>query len=237
MIREDADLMLEPSSLLRPLPKIPSLRQRALEEIRDSIVTGRLPAGLLVSEQVLAAQAGISRTPVREALLQLADEGLVEFERNAGVRITRIDEEHLTNLFQLRACIEGFCAHHSALRPDREALAEELHGMLAEQRQIIAAADYVRWIKANMEFHMRLVQQAGNQLMIEALEKLRSHTMRIGYQVNEQHASRMLQSEQEHRRIVDFIAAGEAEKARDAVTKHMTFTTDLMHRLLAISAS
>src|SRR5690606_29684357 len=114
-----------------------SLRERAIVSIRDAIICGRLAPGVLVSEQVLADQAGISRTPVREALLQLADEGLVEFVRNAGVRITQINEAHLTNLFSLRACIEGYCARKVAQSDRRHEVVFELRSLLDEQRSII----------------------------------------------------------------------------------------------------
>jgi DNA-binding GntR family transcriptional regulator len=146
-------------------------------------VTGKLEPGSMHSEQSIAADMAISRTPIREALLQLASEGLVEFVPQRGVRITEFNAEHLAQVFQFRAAIEGFCAAKLAGQARPDALSR-LDAELERQSAIIAADDRLAWVKANMDFHTQIVASAGNKLMVDALASLASHTMCIGYRMN-----------------------------------------------------
>ena len=91
-----------------------SFRNQALSQLRNGIVVGSLQPGSLHSEQTIAEKLGLSRTPIREALLQLANEGLVQFVPNRGVRVTPLDGEHLAYVLQFRAAIEGCGASRMA---------------------------------------------------------------------------------------------------------------------------
>ncbi len=221
-------------SIVSPIKKQPSLREQAFASIRNAIVRGRLVPGSLVSEQSIADQVGVSRTPVREALLQLAEEGFVEFVRNSGVRITALSNEHMEEVFTLRACIEGFCARMIADAEDKRAeVVPQLRSLLAEQQAIVASGDHTLWVDANMDFHMLIVKSCNNALMIDTLAHLRGHTMRIGYQLNESVHVRMQQSLAEHTLIVDQIAAGKGAAAARLVESHMHATTELMKQQLS----
>jgi DNA-binding GntR family transcriptional regulator len=208
-----------------------SLRSQAVDQLRGAIVSGRLEPGSMHSEQSIAADMTISRTPIREALLQLASEGLVEFVPQRGVRITEFNAEHLAQVFQFRAAIEGFCAAKLASQPQPEALTQ-LDAELERQSAIIGADDRLAWVQANMDFHARIVATAGNRLMVDALASLASHTMRIGYRMNHRR-QRMQESVDEHSAVVEAIRRRDPDRARALASEHLYVTTVLMKQMFA----
>lgn len=213
-----------------------SLREQVFEHLRRAIISRQLPPGELVSEQYIANLTGASRTPVREALLQLATEGLVEFIRHAGVRIKLLDPEFLDQTFMLRASIEGFCARRIAGLDDQGEAMLSLEGELARQRDIRARRDHLEWIEANTAFHQTLVEYGGNNLMLESLDRLRSHTQRMGYHVTEARDTRMDQAFAEHERIVSAIGRRDPLAAQHAVEGHLFSTAKITREILTREA-
>jgi len=208
-----------------------SFRKQALEQLRNGIVVGTLEPGSLHSEQTIAARLGLSRTPIREALLQLANEGLVKFEPNRGVRVMPLNSEHLAHVLQFRAAIEGCGASRMAATKNAQRIAK-LDAELKRQRAIIKAGDRLLWVQANMDFHMVLAECCENALMIEAFAPLASHTKRLGFRMNNR-TQRMRESLDEHSAIVDAIKRGDADRARTTAEEHLYITTVLMKQLFS----
>ncbi|MFM0045613.1 MULTISPECIES: GntR family transcriptional regulator [Paraburkholderia] len=211
-------------SVSRPL----SLRSQALEQIRRNIITGVLPAGELYSEQSLADKMGVSRSPVREALLQLASEGLVELIPHRGVRIALIDPAYLTYILEFRAAIDGYCARTLASNPRRKVL-EKLDAELARQRDLIAAGNWESWPDANMDFHSVLARSVGNPLMESAIAELGSHMMRLGFLIHGQH-DQIRENFAAHTAIVDAIRKGDPATAQALACEHLQSTEELIKR-------
>lgn len=207
-----------------------SLRSRALDQLRTAIVSGQLEPGSMHSEQSIAATMAISRTPIREALLQLRQEGLVEFIPHRGVRVSEIDPDHLVRVFEFRAAIESYCAAQLALKANPEFLAD-LNGELERQRELIRKDDRLAWVQANMDFHTKLVAAGGNNLMLEAMAPLGSHTMRIGYRMNYRR-ERMEESLYEHSSVVDAIRRRDPERASSLAAEHLYITKVLMKQMI-----
>jgi DNA-binding GntR family transcriptional regulator len=183
------------------------------------------------SEQSIAARLSISRTPVREALLHLASEGLVEFVPQRGVRITDLVPEVLGNVFQFRIAIESYCASILAARPRKDVLIA-LDVTLSRQEDIIDADEHEKWVDANMEFHTILVRGAENPLMNAQLENLASHSKRISYRMIAR-KERMRESLNEHRAIFDAIRRRDQDRARTLAGEHLYVCTLLMHQMLS----
>ncbi|MBF9233661.1 GntR family transcriptional regulator [Microvirga alba] len=224
--------MTHMTAVLRPQ----SLREEALTKIREAIVFGALPGGQLFSEQTIADQLQISRTPVREALLQLGSEGLIEFVPNRGARIVPVSSEYLRQVFELRASIEGYCGKQLAAASSRKRILDKLDASLAEQRQIIDTNDQSAWVAANMRFHMLMVEDYGNPLMIDVLNNLATHTMRMGYQVNERANDRMEQSLTEHTLIVEAMREGQPDVVVRRIEDHLAATGLLVNSLIGPGA-
>jgi DNA-binding GntR family transcriptional regulator len=183
------------------------------------------------SEQSIAAGMSISRTPVREALLQLATEGLVEFVPQRGVRVTELNAEKLGDVFQVRTAIESYCAFVLAARPRKDILAA-LDVTLSRQEDIIDADDHLRWVEANMEFHTILVGSLENELMDKTLASLASHSMRIGYRMIAR-KERMRESLAEHRAIFEAIRRRAQDRARALAAEHLYVCTLLMNQMFS----
>lgn len=208
-----------------------SLRVQAIVQIRQSIVTGQLAPGSMHSEQSIAASLSISRTPVREALLHLATEGLVEFVPQRGVRVADLDPKHLEWVYQFRAAIESHCAAMLAKEPRKDVLAA-LDIVLAKQADIIDADDHLKWVEANMEFHTILVRSAENRLMDKYWASLASHSMRIGYRMIGR-KERMRESLAEDRAIYEAIRRRDQDRARAVTIEHLYVSTLLMHQMFS----
>jgi len=208
-----------------------SLRTQAIVQIRQAIVTGQLAPASMHSEQSIAADMSISRTPVREALLHLASEGLVEFVPQRGVRVTELNAEKLGDVFQVRTAIESYCAFVLAGRPSKNVLAA-LDVTLSRQEDIIDADDHLRWVEANMEFHTILVRSLENELMDKTLASLASHSMRIGYRMIAR-KERMRESLTEHRAIFEAIRRRDQDRARALAAEHLYVCTLLMNQMFS----
>ena len=214
---------------MRRVQRTPSLRDQALGEVRNAIVTGSLEPGSLHSELSIADRLGLSRTPIREALLQLVGEGLVIFVPNRGARIVDLDPEHLAQVLQFRAAIEGCGASRMAANPNPKRLAR-LDAELRRQRSLLKKGDRLSWVDANADFHAILAESSENRLMTEAFDQLASHTKRLGYRMNYR-TQRMKESLDEHSAIVDAIRRGDADRARTMAEEHLYITTVLMKQM------
>jgi DNA-binding GntR family transcriptional regulator len=209
----------------------PSFRSQAIDQIRHAIVWGELAPGSMHSETTIAKTLSISRTPVREALLQLAQEGLVEFVPQRGVRIADFDPIYLNHMFQLRAAIESFCADQLAANPDRELIAT-FKRELERQKVLVESSNTYEWPQANVDFHSLIVRSANNPLIDEVVRPLVSHTMRFGFHTNSRN-SRMNQSLVEHRAIVEAIERGDRNAARSIAANHMLHAASLMEKVVS----
>jgi len=216
---------------MQTLEKPKSLRSQAVAHLRDAIVTGELEAGSMHSEQSLADRLSTSRTPIREALLQLAGEGFVEFIPQRGVQVTHINPEHLGEVFEYRQALDGYFAEK--LAKDRPAHALELlDEQLQRQKKIIAKNARLEWARANMDFHVLLAEACGNSVMTDAMWAIASHTMRVGFQLIRE-KGRFQDAYDEHAAIVEAIRAGKGDRARALAMSHIRGTTEHMKRDIA----
>src|SRR5438132_4484728 len=143
-----------------PLARNASLA--ATELIRDAIVDGRLEPGRRLKEEELARELGISRTPVREALLVLQSEGLVAAEPNRGATVRSHDAEDLDDLYQLRALLEGYAARRAAARISEEALAGLRASCERFAALVDAGAELRDVVRENNVFHSAILDAAGS---------------------------------------------------------------------------
>jgi DNA-binding GntR family transcriptional regulator len=149
-----------------------SAAERAYEVIRGGILDGTFPLGARLPEEDLAARAGVSRTPVREALRQLAAEGFVTFAPNRGAQVASWSDDDLDEIFQLRALLESHAAARAARRMDASrllALHELADGMdEAARRGTPAALDRIAAL--NNRFHRTILAAADSQRLHAMLD-------------------------------------------------------------------
>lgn len=189
--------------------------------LQELIFSGELQPGSPLSVPALAARLNVSRTPVREAVQQLIYEGLATHTRNAGARVTLLDEEAVKSVFDVREVLDGLAAQNATLNASR-ATVEQLRKMVQVQREMLdESADRFRDAKLDLEFHTLIRDTAGNRPLSDALARLdgQSHLYRSDMWTAE--LNRRL-AVGEHDRIVAAIEAGDAEGARAAACAHVS---------------
>ncbi|SCL32508.1 DNA-binding transcriptional regulator, GntR family [Micromonospora rhizosphaerae] len=156
----------------------PSAAERAYRHLKQAILEQVYPGGLLISEGEIAEAAGVSRTPVREALLRLEAEGLVALYPKRGALIRPVSAREITDVIEARRLVELHAAEK--VWPRRAELRPELTRWLAEMRRAYAAGDVTALMAADRAFHATIVEAAGNEILAELYQRLRDRQVRMG---------------------------------------------------------
>ncbi|MBO1902746.1 GntR family transcriptional regulator [Leucobacter weissii] len=204
-----------PSSPRRPF----KLRETVLEQLRTAIVTGELSEGTLVSAPGLGRALGVSATPVREAMMDLAREGLVETVKNKGFRVTRKSEKELDDLAQVRLLLEPPAMRLAAGNIDDETHTELLRladaCLGAAEREDLG--DYSRH---DREFHALVLAGTGNPQLVELATSLRVRTRLYGIALLAQRG-RLAASAREHHELLELLRAGDGDGAERLLRTHI----------------
>ena len=157
-----------------------SLREEITELLRAAVMAGELEPGVTYSAPSLAEQFGVSATPVREAMLDLEKEGLVEIVRNKGFRVTSPSPEELDDVTELRALVEVPTIRALAERGVSAADLARLRPLTAEIEEAASRRDFVAHVALDLEFHLGLLELAGNPRIVELVRSLRMHSRLYG---------------------------------------------------------
>lgn len=199
----------------------PSLREQARQVIRSSITTGDLAPGQIYTARRIAEQLGVSVTPVREALMDLTNEGMVEIVRNRGFRVPALSEHDLDEIFELRMALEV---------PGIERLAEiavqNLNSFEGLAQQIMLAAqkgDLIGFLEFDRQFHLDLLNELGNHRLVQIVRSLRDQTRMYGLPHLAQEGQ-LVASAAEHEEILNAIEKSDAGLARSCMIRHLEHT-------------
>jgi DNA-binding GntR family transcriptional regulator len=210
-----------PKNQTRRRPEL-SLAEDAADRLRALIVSNTLRQGEVLGEPSLAARLGISRSPVREALRQLANEGLVTLRRNRAAIVSRLDAAELHHLFEAEAALEGFAAYHAAGRLGRAERAR-LSQLQAALEEAHAAGSTARYVELNRQLHRHIVAGAGNPVLSQMHDRL-LHQLQRARNAALSQSGRARQSVEEHRAILAALEARDGEQARRLVVEHILHT-------------
>jgi DNA-binding GntR family transcriptional regulator len=202
-----------------PELEVSSVVDQAYLAIRERIDSGVLARGMRLHQEQLAAELGVSRTPVREALRRLAAEGRVEIHTNRGARVADIEPLDMPEPYEARLVVEPGAAALAA-RAGLTGAHQRMRDAIAAQRA--AVGDVPRSFAANRAFHLALVEASGNRLLLEFAEHL--WVARIGaaiYELQDEPPDRMLQDADEHEAILEAVVAGDARRAESLTRKHV----------------
>ncbi|MEV7179278.1 GntR family transcriptional regulator [Kitasatospora sp. NPDC093679] len=195
------------------------LRDQVAHALRAALISGELRPGVVYSAPALAADFGVSATPVREAMLDLAREGLVEAVRNKGFRVTELSERDLDEFTEIRALIEV----PTVGRVARTATRDQLEALRPEAEAIVAAArehDLIAYLEADRRFHLGLLGLAGNARLVETVGDLRKRSRLYGLTRLDQRGE-LVSSAEEHLELLDLMIAGDAEAAEECMSRHL----------------
>ena len=191
----------------------------AYARLKDEIRNNRMPPGYQAPEPEIALRLGMSRTPVREALIRLEAERLVELVPRRGARVLPIRADDMREIYEILTALEPEAAAHLAARkPSRVDLAP-LEQATRAMEEAIEAKDLDAWADADDHFHLTLLEMHGNRRLIAYVSSLydQAHRARI---VTMRMREAPVRSTQEHRDILEHLARGDAEATRRAFRAH-----------------
>ena len=196
-------------------------RDMVYEKIYNGIVLGYFKPGERLLERDLAEKMGISRTPVREALLQLEKANFVHVLPYRGVAVAQLSYKTARETYQLRQLLEGTAAGLAAERCRRGKLSEEIEMLRQNIEEYSTSYDEGNPYDTsviNLDFHMLIAQMSGNSMLEKNIKNLQIY---MGLLHNVTLASRIGDTIKEHTEVLDAIEKGQPNEARDAVNRHL----------------
>jgi DNA-binding GntR family transcriptional regulator len=206
--------------------RLPSLTDFAIEQIRTAIISGELRPGSFTTAEELAIKLGVSRTPVREALLWLERAGMVRIERKQGVRILDVTEDDLYESFQLRLLLEVPATSLAAQRVVQGRAPAGFFDQLQEQLEEmnVAARDgnYPRFMASDTRFHELIHLASGNRELARIVREIRQ-TITDRHVLNHETPGLSLEDlVAEHKLVQDALVTHSPEDAAQAMFDHVT---------------
>jgi DNA-binding GntR family transcriptional regulator len=196
-----------------------SLRERVAESLRAALVSGRMVPGTTYSIPALAEQFGVSATPVREAMLDLVNEGIMSAVPNKGFRVVELSDAELDQITELRRLLEVPTVGELAGAIDRAAI-RRLRSLAAAVSDAARRGDVVGYVEADRELHLALLAEAGNPRLVEMVGRLRDQSRLYGL---EQLAAEgvLVDSATEHMRLIDALESGDRRAAERVMAHHL----------------
>jgi DNA-binding GntR family transcriptional regulator len=211
----------EPTSIIRR-----PLHEEAADRLRDLIVQGRLAAGSRLNERLLAAQLGVSRTPLREAFKVLATEGLVELLPNRGAIVSQMDPVRLSESLAVMGALEAL-AGELACANATDAQLNEIRALHYEMLAYHARGDLAGYFKFNQAIHLKLVKYSGNSTLYNVYRQMNGNVRRARYMANLS-KERWDAAVREHDEILAALGARDVKRIKALLSDH------LAHKLASV---
>lgn len=212
-------------------PKPKTITTQAMEKIRQLIFDGELAAGSDHLESELADRLGMSRTPVREATLMLAQQGLLEVRPRKGVRISTLSLKDMAEIYSVLTELESLAAEEAAnagyTDEDLKALKQSIEAM----EEALGREDREAWALADDAFHDELVRLGGNS-RVKSIVSMMANQVRRARAMTLYIRPLPLKSNEDHRAVYSAIQAGDATKARDRHRSHRQHAREVLIELL-----
>lgn len=209
---------------IRTLQRAKSLTEQAAEQIRSRIVAGEFELGAPLSENALAAELGVSKTPIREALLQLKMEGLVSILPQRGTVVFDMTADEIRELGELRETLELAALRLSAER-NRAALVRSLDGIVGAMGVALAEDDAVEYRNLDADFHQALFENCGNRYFLGTYGNFafRVKALRTRLSVD---PSLNRSSYRDHQSIASLVDSGAIGEALERLSAHVRSTIE-----------
>lgn len=208
-------------------PKL--LRDTVYETLRDGIRDGTVPGGYRLVEEDLADQFGVSRTPVRAALLQLEAEGFVE-SQTRGYRVAEVTIDDIEDALGIRRLLEQYAVRRAVERMT-ESQVQELKSICDEEKRVLAREDpeaLKQLTELNERFHRTVTAAAGSEMLGNVLDFLRTRPVYSFYAFGSTENVRRFADS--HCRLVQALADGDAERAESEIDYHIDLAQDILIR-------
>jgi DNA-binding GntR family transcriptional regulator len=204
---------------LRKIDVRKSRTEEVVEILRASIVSGQLERGSMHSVATLADELGVSRTPVREALIKLASRGMVSFERNRGVRILEMSTTDLEEIFERRRLLEAPAARNAVAKATPAGI-RALRRIIDAQARASASGDEQELWELDRAFHRGLLQMGGNRRLVDYVDHLRD-VIAVRSMVSARSARQERGGAVDHGAILERLEQGDVDGLGAAVLGHL----------------
>jgi DNA-binding GntR family transcriptional regulator len=213
----------------------PLKRQRLVDDavhaLRKAILNGQIAGGARLRQLDLADQLGISRTPIREALVRLKAEGLVELLPGGGVQVKRLDLDEAVELYDLREMLDGLAARLAAQRAGGPALTR-LEKSLKRQAESVERRNATHWFPAHVAFHEQIVVAANNRHLARLSAVVRL-SIRHFHPLLLRTEHRLETAYREHRAIYDAIQSHDGDAAERLARAHIANAKEIVLKTMA----
>ncbi|MEU5050662.1 GntR family transcriptional regulator [Streptomyces sp. NPDC021096] len=203
----------------------PAAAERVYAHVKDAVLHRRYEGGTLLTEGDLAEAVGVSRTPVREALLRLEAEGLLKLYPKKGALVLAVSAQEIADVVETRLLVEKYAAGKAV--PAAPALLARLAELVDDMRRQAAAGDLAAVSLSDRAFHAEIVRSAGNQILSGLYEQLRDRQLRMGVAVMHAHPDRIAKNIAEHTEILEALRSGDAAAATEVVDRHVSWVRNL----------
>ncbi|USQ82355.1 GntR family transcriptional regulator [Streptomyces phaeoluteigriseus] len=209
-----------------PAPvKQPPAADRVYAHVKQGVLDRRYEGGVLLTEGELAEAVGVSRTPVREALLRLEAEGLIKLYPKKGALVLPVSAQEIKDVVETRLLVEEHAARKAVPAPAE--LIRRLEELLEQQKAQAAAGDLAGAAVTDRCFHAEIVRSGGNDILSRLYDQLRDRQLRMGVAVMHSHPDRIAKTLAEHEEILQSLRSGDAEAAVGVVHRHVGWFSHL----------
>jgi DNA-binding GntR family transcriptional regulator len=195
--------------------------EQVYRRVREAILEGEIAPGAVMSQVALADELGVSRTPLREALVRLENEGLLEIIPRHGVRIIPMSVADMKEIYQVLVSLVGAAAAALASQPPSGSALDELDAICERMEALLKASDITGWALEDERFHLKIVELAGNRRLREIVSNCwdQAHRARM-FTLRLQTHPQPAQSMKEHRQIIAALRKRDAAKAESLLRSH-----------------
>jgi DNA-binding GntR family transcriptional regulator len=208
------------STTFQKLPKTPNLTEMTYLRIKQSVLTGSIEPSFRLTEEHIATQLGVSKSPVREALNRLEGEGLIRIEARRGASVRQFSRKEVTDLYNLRVALELHSISDASIT---RTVLSELEESIKRTEEILQAGDRLAHIEEDLRFHRILAEATGNGELCSVFENVQQKTLLCRYRSYELSAT---SSPLAHKKIYKALKQGQMFEAQEAMRNHIVYVRD-----------
>jgi len=197
-----------------------SAAERVYAHLKAAILDGTLAGGVLLTEGQVADEVGVSRTPVREAMLRLEAEGMLRLYPKKGALVVPVSSAEAEDVIEARALVETWAAQRLGAASQQH-LATQLEELVDQMRAHQAAGDVGAFSADDRTFHETIVAAAGNQILTRVYRSLRERQICLSSSIMRFSTERMTAAVADHDRLVDLLRAGDHEQFAALLDRHL----------------
>jgi DNA-binding GntR family transcriptional regulator len=204
----------------RPAPPRGLMKDRAYEELKARMLNNDYPPGTFLSERMLAADLGMSKTPIKAALERLEADGFIAVSPQQGIVVRELTVREIADQYEIRSALEAFVLRSVAGRLQHDQVGA-LRANLKAQAKLRGSGNVQTGVALDAEFHILFAEFLGNQEILRVVSQLREKMQRVVTQVFRKCPTRIDTSYEEHVAIAEAVIAGEGPRAAELVVRHL----------------